>query len=65
VEKTCKLVIAMAVLHNVCPNHCLNTVIDPAVMARNAAIQPPTVHAAQPAPVLSVTQLWQTVVQQF
>jgi len=64
-EKTCQLVTATAVLHNFSMSRRLNAVVDPAVMARNAAIQPPTVHAAQPAPALTVAQLRQTVVQQF
>jgi len=64
-EKACQLVTATAVLHNFCMSRRLDAVVDPAVMARNAAIQAPTVHAAQPAPVLTVAQLRQTVVQQF
>lgn len=62
-EKTCKLVTATAVLHNYAISHQLNTTIDPAVVDRSTSIQPVT-DTAQPA-ALTVTQLRQTIVQQF
>jgi len=62
-EKACKLVTATAVLHNYCISRRLNVVVDPAVVARGAAIQPVT-QPAQPA-ALNNIQLRQSIVQQF
>jgi len=44
-EKTCYMVTACAVLHNMCISNDIETDIDAAVMARHAAIQPAPLHA--------------------
>ena len=64
-EKTCQLVVATAVLHNIAISRRLASVEDPAVLARSAAIQPASISHAAQSPALTVTQLRQTVVQQF
>ena len=46
-EKTCRLVTAVAVLHNHSINHRIPAAVDPNVVARNAAIQPAAVPAGQ------------------
>ena len=62
-EKACKLVTATAVMHNYCVARQLDTPVDPAVMARSAAIQPAT-QVVQPAG-RTVAQLRQSILQQF
>lgn len=42
-EKTCKVIVAAAVLHNMCIDRNVPVDIDQAVQARAAAIQPPNV----------------------
>jgi len=65
-EKTCKIVVAAAVLHNFCITNNISTTIDEHVVDRHLAIQP----APQPAPapaaaVCSASELRQRVIRQF
>lgn len=42
-EKTCKIVAAVSVLHNICIDRGIPTTVDAGVQARSAALQPPTI----------------------
>jgi len=63
-EKTCKLVIAVSVLHNFCLSRNISTTIDHDVLQRNAALQPQNEHLNQPHPA-SAAELRRRIVQQF
>lgn len=67
-EKTCRLVTAVAVLHNISINHKIPAAVDPAVVARNAAIQPTATSAddaCQRVASANAVELRRQLVQQF
>jgi DDE superfamily endonuclease len=62
-EKTCRLIIACAVLHNFCIGRHIPAAIDNGVVARAAVIQPPpTVHASG---ILTAVDIRRSLMQQF
>jgi len=66
-EKTCKIVVAVAVLHNMCISRRLATAVDADVLRRHNDIQPAPLdqrHAAA-APPRSAVELRRSIVQQF
>ena len=64
-DKACQLFTACAVLHNFCIDRKITTIVDPAVMARDAAIQPSQAVQGPQAAGISVTDLRRRLIQQF
>jgi len=63
-EKTCKIVMAAAVLHNFCINNNIATAIDENIVQRHLAIQPAP-QLPPPAAACSASELRQRIIRQF
>ena len=65
-EKTCRLVMATAVLHNICIKEKLPLTINETLMSRNTAIQPNTQNVQDAASTtMSADNLRRMIIQQF